>query len=1363
MVAIRSSNEIILNLLDYFKLTQPNLDTKPGTVARDLFIDAPATQISLLYDELASVSNKQSLRVVAGLDLDRLAKNFGVVRQQANKANGVALLTFSSINAPVSVNTGSTIYSTNGLSFSVVNGIALAPNASNYYKSIASKYRDQLDLIGITDTFAVEVTVQASSPGINGNIGKYSLTRTNIPGISNVTNILSFTGGSDQETDAVFRNRVLSTFTGSSVGTALGYQSLALSTPGVIDANVIEPGDVLMTRDGTEVLTNPDGTKTIVTEGTGGKVDIVILGNTLQETTDTFIYKDRSNNNDPTSDKNNYVIGQITGDENKTINRKRIDNINNGVLPQQPVNQLLQVTGSLSGANFEEKSIDIYGRITGNYELVRDSGVYGGSPWGFDTFKWISNKVAGFQDDRVKGQFSGQDPTTFTDVTEISNVQQIISITNEDSEVTSDRSIIQLLHTPVNNVTRVFNVNTGERYLITNPNVDNTGVLNTTGRIKISGNTLPSNTDVLQVDYNWILNYDKYSEYDGLVGTSNIRNVTDSIDWGYNSIIRSELVPFTLNISNNFFVGTSSCPVNTIVNVTKFNEADGTVVRITSGIFVEKLAVIINTLPYQIDSIESIKIKNTNIEQYKTSQKDGTIINNTALFGAEIVYNTTIILPSDTIVEEGDCLTVYFNGIDVFHQNNSVGDVNGNQINIPSNQVNTTATSINLLVSYIANTPEIYSSGTTSLPASRIANGFNLLNNTGFSNFTNVNTLRRDSLSVQKNLTNQFYVELNLPSVDYNLTSSNIVSIVRLSDGLELWNSSNVGSIIVALNGNYQAILTGYNTPDLADRVIVFYYTNDLRRFQPFTYQNSIIKYRVNNLSLNALTQRLTIPLSAFTSQTGLSFAVVEPNTNIEITSVSDGYLVNNDSNAIIGSSSIVFGSISGILNKKIKITSTNNYNNGIFDIISYDSVTNTVKISNSLEKINYNQISVIRLADNKELWNKNGTIDFTSNKIILPANANASNNDKVFVQIFNYKNLKQSLCRLAGTTIDQTLNTGTITISGTTMTQVVDTIFTATNSGLKLNLIEAVRKNLKLNSNSSIPANLKLAKVLKLEKVTTISPNSDEVLNVLATYDLKNTTINDNSFYLDDCLFDTSLQNFEFILPTTQNNTLDTNIKNIPRIGDKFRVTFYYTNDSDSENLSYTRNGVLYTNKKFALVNKIFVNSGFNASLSTRLSLSTLSQPNVGSRYKVVYDYIAPKPNERISINYNFNKLISDVTLALENNRPINSDVLVRGSKPVLVDLTMNIVLSSNTTIATSTILQNLRSALLTNINSNTLGSVIDQITLINIAQGINGVGRARVVYLNKNGVQGQVITLQAQRDEYFLSNNLIITIENR
>ena len=1363
MVSIRSVNEIILNLIDFFKLTQPELDTKPGTVARDLFIDAPATQISLLYDELSTVSNKQSLRLVNGTDLDKLAKNFGVVRVQPTKATGIALLTFSSINSTININSGGIITSSVGASFSTVNSISVSPNSINYYKSIASKFRDQLDVAGISDTLAVEITVTANAPGTSGNIGKYSLNRTTIPGVSNVTNITAFTGGTDQETDSAFRTRVLSSFAGSSVGTVLGYQNAALGVSGITDAAVIEPGNPLMTRDGTETQLNADGSRTIISEGSGGKVDVVVVGSNLQQTTDSFIYRDKSNNNDPTDSKNNFVLGQISGDEKKTINRKRIDNIANQQLPAQPVNQVLQVVGSLSGSNFVEKSVDSLGRVTGNYEIIKDTGVYAGSPWGFDTFHWISNKISLFQDNRIKNQFNGQDPAVFTGLLEIYKAQQLVPISNEDSEVTSDRSIIRLLHTPATAVTRVFNVNTGERYVVTNPNLDETGQFNTSGRIKISGNTLPSPTDILQVDYNWVVEYDQYNDFDGLVNTQNIRPVTDSIDWGYASVVKNEKIKFTLDNTANFFNGVSSHPINTVVTANKFNEVDGKIIKLTSGSFVNRLAVVLDNLPEKVNSVESVKIKNTNIELYKTDQNNGDVVNTSGVFGVTVVYDSTVVLPTDTTAVLNDTVTVIFNSIDVYHKNNNVGTSTGTLINIPADQVNTTATEINLYVSYIAEISELYSSAITSLPANRLGNGYSLLNNSSYSNYSFTNILKRENQVVQLNFSNELYVDLSISATDYSLNATQVVSIVRLSDGLELWNSDNKGTVIVGSSGNYQLILTGYNVPAASDRVLVVYYSSDIRRFQPFTYQNNIIRYHVDTITVDPLINKFTVPLSKFNNQVNIKFDILEPNTNIKLFSVTDGYIVNNGLTAIVGSPTMVFGTLPDLINKKLKIFNNNNGNNGLFDIVSYNSITNAIQISSSYNHIKPNQVSVIRLLDGKEIWNGNGIVDLTNNRLILPTNITALQNDKVFVNCFNYSSLKKTLPRLVSNVTDQLSNSGTIVVSGTSITKATNIIFTATNTGLKLNLSEALRKALSLSSVNTIPSNIKLSKIAKLEKVTTASTLSEEVISVLATYDLKNTKINDNLFYLDEFLSDSTLGNLDFILPSTQNNTLTGEVVNLPTIGDKLRVTFYYSTTGDSDSLAYTTNGTLYTNKKFALIDKVYVNSGFKSSSSARLSLLSFTQPNLGARYNVFYDYLAPKTNERISINFNYNKIISDVTFSVENSRPVNSDVIVREAKLLKLDLTMNVVIDEAYQSSSSIVLQTLRDKLAAAMKSENLGGTIDQITLINVAQGVSGIARARILYFNKTGVVGQVLKIVAQDDEYFISNNLIINTETR
>lgn len=68
--------------------------------------------------------------------------------------------------------------------------------------------------------------VECTSAGTTGNISKYSLTTTNISGVSAITNVTSFTGGTASETDSAYKNRFISIFSGSNTGTELGYASL---------------------------------------------------------------------------------------------------------------------------------------------------------------------------------------------------------------------------------------------------------------------------------------------------------------------------------------------------------------------------------------------------------------------------------------------------------------------------------------------------------------------------------------------------------------------------------------------------------------------------------------------------------------------------------------------------------------------------------------------------------------------------------------------------------------------------------------------------------------------------------------------------------------------------------------------------------------------------------------------------------------------------------------------------------------------------------------------------------------------------------------------------------------------------------
>ena len=1078
MVRIKSSSEVILSLIDFFRIAQPLLDTKSGSVSRDIIIDGPATQFSRLYEELGAIANKQSFRNSIGLDLDLLAQNFGAVRQRGAKSTGPTLLTFTSLEADIPINAGDIITAKNGATFTVINSFNVSPVFANTFRAVASRFRTDVDFVGITDEFAVEVLAEASSSGASGNISKYSINRTTIPNISNVTNVFPFGGGRDTEDDATFRNRVLSIFSGANTGTALGYRNAALSDTSVIDAIVIEPGDELMTRDGTQVYVAEDGTKTITSEGTGGKIDVYIFGTRIQEVVNSYIYKDLSNTGEATNIANDFVFGQIEGDENKTVSRKRLDNIKANVLPNQPVNSIIQISGSLSGANFLEKTTDSLGRVSGNYEIIKDTGAFAGSPWGFDRLHWIKTRIEDLEENQTKQVFNGQDTLSFTDLLEIGTITQEISVSNENSSVSpSDRSSIRLSHFPVTNITRVFNVTTGERYIVTSQNPDGSGSINETGRIIVSGQTLPAVSDTLQIDYTWVLSYDPYWDFDNRTTNSNPRTVQDSIDWGFSNAVRRERI--ILTAYGSFLLATVTHPISSVISVNVFTSNNG-LVTLSSG----RLAFITSE---SISGVVSIVRDSDGAELWNTGRADGTFSGFTAIF------------PTDTDANFGDTVTVIFNAIDTF-------------------------------------------------------------NATTQGNF-----------------------------------NSNIITIVPSTDAT-------------------------------AGRLVECNYIANIDTILPSTLLPSLPAIRSNN---------------AFDTNTATGIGA-QPTTHI----LSSGEIV---------------------------------------------------------------------------------------------------------------QNLRQAPSNL-GLTISGSISSGVITIGGTTIIGAFDIVFTAASSGLKHNLSSAIKSYLGLSTSATIPSNIRLARLVKMEKVTT-TVNLD-VLTVVNSFDIKGYHILDNSFVKEETVSDLTLSTTEITLPGTPDNLTNSII-----VGDRIRVSFHLSTSSDTENINFSRAGTLYTNKKFALVDTVAISSGFTSgsSSSSTLTITNINQPTTRSRYKVFYDFTAPKVNERITARYNYDRLITDVTFNIENTRPINADVLGKASVSISVDVTMNVVVKSSHTNDTEIVRQNVRDVVTSALNATSLGTVVDYSDLITASYTVDGVDRVRVLYFNNTGTAGSVLSIQAEKNEFILANTVTIMIENR
>lgn len=240
----------------------------------------------------------------------------------------------------------------------------------------------------------------------------------------------------------------------------------------------------------------------------------------------------------------------------------------------------------------------------------------------------------------------------------------------------------------------------------------------------------------------------------------------------------------------------------------------------------------------------------------------------------------------------------------------------------------------------------------------------------------------------------------------------------------------------------------------------------------------------------------------------------------------------------------------------------------------------------------------------------------------------------------------------------------------------------------------------------------------------------------------------------------DTDLTVTEFRLPGTTNN-----IANKPTIGDKIQITFYITKSEDTESVQFSKSGTQYTQKKFALIDIVAISSGFisTQSLSALLTISNMNQPVSKARYRIFYDYTAPKVNERITIRYNYDKLITDITNAIEKVRITGADVLVKSATAIYVDCTMYVVVSTAMINSAELVIQNVQNTITNTINAQTLGTTLDQSDLINAAYSVTGVDRVRILYFNEDGETGSVLSVVAANNEYIVANDIRVTQESR
>ena len=311
----RSQNDIVMTFGSELLATNAGIDTKPGTVVRDI-IDPVSDEMARVYviqdfisrsqgvsslldfddangdgvsDPVTSSVVKRKLQVALNItdpsqvqrviddQFDKLASNVNVIRMGAQPAVGTVI--FYVEVPPVRdmyVYEGAIVSSTGNLDQGIASQnyqcltskVFQAANKDTYYNTTTKRYELSMD-------------VQAVTAGAAGNTDSYTIVNVSsgVDSDFRVENPNPIAFGQDRESNHDLATRIqLALF--ADTGTEGGYAKTAVSVPGVHYVRVEKAGDPLMVRD-----YDPIRAKHI-----GGKVDIYIRGSRSKQVSDQIAF-----------------------------------------------------------------------------------------------------------------------------------------------------------------------------------------------------------------------------------------------------------------------------------------------------------------------------------------------------------------------------------------------------------------------------------------------------------------------------------------------------------------------------------------------------------------------------------------------------------------------------------------------------------------------------------------------------------------------------------------------------------------------------------------------------------------------------------------------------------------------------------------------------------------------------------------------------------------------------------------------------------------------------------------------------------------------------------------------------------------
>ena len=458
-------------------------------------------------------------------------------------------------------------------------------------------------------------------------------------------------------------------------------------------------------------------------------MDAYILGRKIQEVSESYIFTDLSGSGDAFDDRNDYVLGQTNQDLTRTSEERRVLAFQNANVPAQPVDSIVSITGSSSGA-LVEKYIDVNGNIKGNYELVKDyNPETGGSPFGFDRITFTSNTKEVLGESLSKKKDFGIDALAFTGINTLQSIFSDINQFDENSNISSaGNKFIKLNHAPVVNVSKITNKTTGEIYTIVSQNKNSEGI-NEDGIIEISGRSLPNSADILSVNYTWRHEYDPYIDFSGtdVPWQFSDKNKVDSIDWSSAGGIFEEETTISRTDDGLVYEVSLGNNVSRPVSLYRKDVSQSTVSVVKTVGAVSLVGIELSLEDDVVRNIISVKRASDYLELYNT-------INNDGYFESRVIY-----LPSDSQASIDDEVLVSYNKVELFDIPGGDGSFYNNKITLPSDGSLEEAEVLEVVeeiffsaetiyASYVAETSSVYkSTNLSNLPINSVDSSNNLV------------------------------------------------------------------------------------------------------------------------------------------------------------------------------------------------------------------------------------------------------------------------------------------------------------------------------------------------------------------------------------------------------------------------------------------------------------------------------------------------------------------------------------------------------------------------------------------------------------------------------------------------------------